>query len=69
MSFRDKVRDSLHRWVDGVGRGGGSGGVAGLNVSLPDVRGMAGDVVAEADQAGQEREYQKSQAEQGKQPS
>ena len=34
MSFRDKVRSRLHRWVDGVrmGRGGG-GGVHGFDVS------------------------------------
>jgi hypothetical protein len=63
MSFRDKVRSRLHRWVDGVGMGsGGGGGVHGFDVSIPDVGGMG--AADEADRPEQEREYEEFQAEQ-----
>jgi hypothetical protein len=61
MSFRDKVRYSLHRWADSIVP---SRGVHGGRTSLPDVGDMAGDAVAEADRPEQEREYEEWQAEQ-----
>ena len=52
MSLRDKVRDPLHPWVDGVGSGGGSvviGPDLGGSLGTPTaVERMAEDAVPES---------------------
>jgi hypothetical protein len=64
MSFRDTLRDRLHRWMDSDWSANDHGGVGlgpGGSLHTPSaVEEMAADAAAESDRPEQEREQEKS---------